>query len=122
MEFERAAALGVVVERHLQDVTDLERIAPDQVAAELLDLRADGAVAVVLAVGFAPPDHSGVGLDPHEDEVLAPAGMDRKAFDAGDFHGHPVGALRLWWTTPMLSGVGAAAPAQPGYARHARAL
>ena len=102
IEFQRAAPLRVVVERDLQDVTDLERIAPDQIAAELLDLCGDGAVAVILAVGFAPPDDPGIGLDAHEDEVLAPAGMDRKAFDAGDFHRHPITSLRLQGSTPML--------------------
>ena len=64
----------------------MERIAADQIAAELLDLRGDGAVAVVLAVGFAPSDNAGIGGKPHEHEVLAPAGMDRKRFDAGNLH------------------------------------
>ena len=119
IELQRAAPLRVVVERHLQDVTDLEWIAPDQIAAELLDLSGDGAVAVVLAVGFAPPDHAGIGLDAHKDEVLAPAGMHRKAFDAGDFHRHPITSLRLQGSTPMLIERPIPAPAQPGYAGHA---
>ena len=34
-------------------------------------------------------DDAVVGLDPHENEVLAPTGIDRKTFDAGDFHCAP---------------------------------
>ena len=56
VEFERAAPLRVVVERDLQEMPDLERIAADEIAAELFDLRGDGAIAVVLAVGLAPAD------------------------------------------------------------------
>jgi hypothetical protein len=41
-------------------------------------------IAVVLAVGLT--DHAGVGLDPHENEILPPNGMDRKTFDPGNFH------------------------------------
>ena len=78
--------MRIVVECDLKDVADVEGIAADEIAAKLLDLRGDGAVAVVLAVGLAPPDHAGVGLDPHEHEILPPTGMDRKTFDAGDFH------------------------------------
>src|SRR5262249_8045254 len=87
IELQRPAALRVVVERDLQDMTDVERIAAYEIAAEFLDLRGDGAVAVVLAIGFAPTDDTGVGLDAHKDEILAPARMDRKTFHAGDFHG-----------------------------------
>src|SRR5207244_896624 len=89
VELQRAAALRIVVECDLQNVADVERIAADEVAAKLLDLSGDCTVAVVLAVGLAPADHAGVGLDPHEDEILAPAGMDRQAFNAGDFHDAP---------------------------------
>ncbi|HEY6373540.1 MAG TPA: hypothetical protein VIX37_23390 [Candidatus Sulfotelmatobacter sp.] len=62
----------------------MERVAPNKIAAETLDLRGDGTVAVVLAVGLAPSDDPGI--DPHENEVPAPAGIDGKTFDAGDFH------------------------------------
>src|SRR5262249_48791254 len=86
VEFERAAPLRVVVERDLQDVADVERIATDEIAAELVDLRGHSRVAGVLAIGLAPADHAGVGLDPHEHEILPPAGMDRKTFDGRDFH------------------------------------
>jgi hypothetical protein len=58
-------------------------------AAETLDLRGDGTVAVVLTVGLPPSDDPGIGLDPHENEVLAPTGIDRKTFHAGDFHCAP---------------------------------
>ena len=95
VELQRAAPLGVVVERHLQDVTDVEWIASDQIAAEFLDLRRDGAVAVVLAVGFAPPDQAGVGLDAHEHKILPPAGIHRKTFDARNFHGNPLRRLEI---------------------------
>ena len=67
-------------------MADVERIAADEVAAEFIDLRNDGRVAVVLTIGLAPTDYAGVGLNPYEHEVLPPTGMDRKTFDAGDFH------------------------------------
>src|SRR5262249_7372315 len=86
IKLERAAALRVIVERDLQDMTDVERVAADQIAAQLLDLRGDGTVAVVLAVGLAPSDHAGVGLDPLEHEILAPTRVNREALDARDFH------------------------------------
>ena len=89
VEFQRAAALGIIVEGDLQDMADVKGIAPHDVAAELFHLRGDGAVAIILAVGFAPPHDSGIGLDAHEHEILAPAGMDRKAFELGNFHGSP---------------------------------
>ena len=76
----------VVVERDLQDVADMERIAANKIAAKLLDLRRDGAVAVVLTVRLAPSDDPGIGRHPHEYEILAPTGMDRKTFDAGNLH------------------------------------
>ena len=78
--------MRIVVECDLQDVADVERVAADEITTELLDLSGDCTIAVVLAVGLAPADHAGVGRDPHEYEILAPAGMDRQAFDAGDFH------------------------------------
>ena len=86
VELQRAAPLRIVIESDLQDVADVERIAADEVAAELIDLRGDGAIAVVLAIGLAPADDAGVGLDPHEHEILPPTGMDRKTSDASDFH------------------------------------
>ena len=81
--------MRIVVECDLQDVADVEGIAADEIAAKLLDLSGNGAIAVVLAVGLAPSDHAGVGLDPHENEILPPAGMDRKTFDPDDFHDAP---------------------------------
>ena len=90
MELERAAPLGVVVKRDLQEVAQLEGVAPDEITAELLDLRGDGAVAIVLAVRLAPADDPGIGRDAHENEILSPPGMDRKALDAGDFHGRSI--------------------------------
>ena len=36
----------------------MERGAPDQIAAKLLDPGGDGAVAVILAVRLAPPDNA----------------------------------------------------------------
>src|SRR5262245_32242216 len=89
VEFQRAAPLRVVVEGDLQDVPDLERVAADNVATQLLDLCGDGTVAVILAVGFAPTDHAGIGRNAHEHEILPPARIDRKTFDAGDFHSAP---------------------------------
>src|SRR5712691_940551 len=59
IELERASPLRIIVERDLQDVADVERVAADEVAAELVDLRGDGAVAVVLAIGLAPTDDAG---------------------------------------------------------------
>src|SRR5690348_14503320 len=67
-------------------MADVKCVAADQIAAQLLDLRGDGAVAIVLAVGLAPSDHAGIGLDAQEHEVLAPAGVNRQALDARDFH------------------------------------
>src|SRR5262249_43830105 len=86
IELERAAALRIVVEGDLQDVADVERIAADQITAQLLDLRGNRAVAIVLAVGLAPSDRAGIGLDPHEHEILAPARVNGKALDARYFH------------------------------------
>ncbi len=86
IELKRAAALRVVVERNLQDMADLERIAADQVAPELFDLRGDGAVAIVLAVGFSPSDDAGIGFEADEHEILPPAGMDRQALNACNLH------------------------------------
>jgi hypothetical protein len=70
----------------LQDVPDMERIAADKVAAQLFDLCCDGTVAVILAVGFAPADHAGIGRNAHKHKILPPARMDRKTFDARDLH------------------------------------
>ena len=81
--------MRIVVECDLKDVTDVEGIATDEIAAKLLDLSGNGAIAVVLAIGLAPSDHAGVGLDPHENEILPPAGMDRMTFDPDDFHDAP---------------------------------
>src|ERR1700726_1743064 len=88
-ELQRAAALRIVVECDLKDVTDVEGIATDEIAVKLFDLRRNGTIAVVLAVGLAPSDYAGVSLDPHENEILPPTGMDRKTFDPGDFHDAP---------------------------------
>jgi hypothetical protein len=71
-------------------MADVEGIATDDVAAEFLHLSGDGPVAIILAVGFAPSDDSGIGLDANEHEILAPAGVDRKAFELGNFHRSPV--------------------------------
>jgi hypothetical protein len=101
IEFQRAPSLRIVIERDLQDVTDVERVAADEIAAELLDLRGDGTVAVVLAVGLAPSDDPGIGHDPHEHEILSPTGMDRKTFDAGDLH------CALWSIDTPLNAVSA---------------
>ena len=78
IELERAAPLRVVVERDLQDVADMERVSADEIAPEFLDLRGNGAVTVILAVGLTPADHAGIGGQAHEHEILAPAGMDRR--------------------------------------------
>jgi hypothetical protein len=86
IEFERAAPLRVIVEGDLQEVPDLKRVAADQITAEFCDLGADGAIAIVLAIGLAPADDAGIGLDANEHEILAPAGIDRKAFDTRYFH------------------------------------
>src|SRR5581483_5379736 len=43
-------------------------------------------IPVILAVGFAPTDHAGVGGNADKDEVLAPARMHRQAFNACDLH------------------------------------
>ena len=61
---------------------NLKGIAPNQISAELFDLCRDRAVAIILAVGLAPTDDAGIGLDANENEILAPSGMNRKAFDA----------------------------------------
>jgi hypothetical protein len=95
VEFQRAAPLGVIVERHLQDVTDMEWIASDQIAAELRNLRRDRGVPVVLAVGFAPPDQTGVGLDTNEHKVLSPACIHWKTFNARNFHGNSLRCLEI---------------------------
>jgi len=49
IELERAAPDREVLIGHLGDVLDLERIAPDNVAADLLDQGQDRSVAIVLA-------------------------------------------------------------------------
>jgi hypothetical protein len=67
MKLERAAALRIVVEGDLQDMTDMECL-----AAEFLDLCGDGTVAIVLAVGLPPSDDAGIGRNPHEHEIFAP--------------------------------------------------
>ena len=99
-QFQRAAALGVIVERDLQDMPDLKRIAPHHIAAEFLDLRRDGAVAIVLAIGLAPADQPGIRGDAHEHEILTPAGMNGQAFHAGDLHDAPLDSH-----VPMVGGM-----------------
>src|SRR5262249_13833480 len=86
IKLQRAASLRIVIERDLNDVADMERVAANKIAAKLLDLRRDGAVAVVLTVRLAPSDDPCIGRDPRANEILAPTGMDRKTFDAGDLH------------------------------------
>ena len=78
--------MRIIIERDLNHVADMERVAANKIAAKLLHLRGDGTVAVVLTVRLAPSDHPGIGRDPHEHEVFAPTGMDWKTFDAGDLH------------------------------------
>ena len=82
----------------------MKGIASDDIAAELFHLRGDGAVAVVLAVGFAPPDDPGIGLDAHEHEILAPAGMDWEAFELGNFHGSPAMVLSDAFSAERVAG------------------
>ena len=86
-ELDRAAPLRVIVEGDLREVLDVEGAAARGVATERVEVRDHGRVAVVLGVGLAPAVHAGVGLDLHEDQVLAPAGMNAVALDRGDFHG-----------------------------------
>src|SRR5262245_63174161 len=64
----------------------MERIAAHEVATQLFDLCRDGTVAVILAVGFAPADHAAIGRNAHKHEILPPARIDRKTFDARDTH------------------------------------
>ena len=86
IELKRSAALRIVVESDLQDMPDLEGIASNQVAAELFDLRGDGAVAIILAVRLAPADDAGIGLDADEHKILSPAAEHRMARHLADFH------------------------------------
>src|SRR6266481_2700724 len=72
VELQRAASLRIVVESNLQYMADVKGVATDDIAAEFFDLRRDGAVAIVLAVGFAPSNDLGIGLNAHEYEILAP--------------------------------------------------
>jgi hypothetical protein len=122
IELERAAALRVVVERDLQDMADMERVSADEIAPELLDLRGDGTVTVILAVGLAPADDAGIGGEAHEHEILSPAGMDREVFDAGDLH-RGLGRLELHSTRrqllPRSSWPGLSRPSTP-WLPHAR--
>lgn len=67
----------------------MERIAADKIAAQFFDLCGDGTVAVILVVGFAPTDHTGIGCNAHEDEILPPARIDWKTLNARDFHSAP---------------------------------
>ncbi len=101
IKLERAAPLGVVVECDLEKMADVHGVATDEIAGELLDLGRNGAVAIVLAIGLTPPDDAGVGRKAHEHEILAPAGMNRQAFDALDFHG---------WTSWVNQSVGSSWP------------
>ena len=64
----------------------VERVAVDQVAAELCDVGLDGGVAVGLGVGLAPSGDARVGLDLDEYQILAHAGVDGEDLDVGDFH------------------------------------
>jgi len=73
---------------HEGEVLDVERAAPDQVAAQLLDVGLNGAVPVVLRVGLPPAVQALVGLDPDEQPVLGQAGVDEEGLDCGDFHGN----------------------------------
>ena len=89
IELERAAPLGIVVEGDLQGMPDMERVAADEIAAQFLDLRRNGPVTIILAVGLPPSDHAGIGLEPHEHKILAPTRVNGKALDARDFHVSP---------------------------------
>lgn len=100
IELQRAPSLRVVIKRNLRHVADVERVAANKITAEFFDLRGDCTVPVVLAVGLAPSDDATIGLDPHENEVLTPTGIDRKTFDAGDFHCAP-----RYIRTPLKCGI-----------------
>src|SRR5580704_4680607 len=64
----------------------MKGVTTNDIAAELLDLCGNRAIAIVLAVGFTPSDDPGIGLDAREYEVLSPPGMHRQAFELGNLH------------------------------------
>src|SRR5262249_40225624 len=47
IKLQRASSLRIVIERDLNHVADMERVAANKIAAKLLHLRGDGTVAVV---------------------------------------------------------------------------
>jgi len=67
-------------------VLDIERAAADEIGTERFQLGAHRAVAVVLRIRFTPAVDAFVSLNFDEDEIFAPAGMDRIDFDGRDFH------------------------------------
>src|SRR5262249_42315091 len=69
IKLQRAASLRIIIQRDLNHVADMERVAANKIAAKLLHLHGDGTVAVVLTVRLAPSDDPGIGCDPHEHET-----------------------------------------------------
>jgi hypothetical protein len=90
IKFERTSALCIVVKGYLENMFNLEWIAPDQITTKILDLCGDSAVTIVLTVSLAPADNATVRLDAYEYEIFPPRRINRKAFDLDYFHCAPV--------------------------------
>ena len=86
IEVHRSPPRGEVVEGRLRERLDATRIAPDQVALELIDVGGDLEVAIRLRVALAPAVDALVGVDANEAEVLATSGMDQEVLYIGDPH------------------------------------
>ena len=82
---------GAALEKHVlvgpvTEVADLHRVAADEVALHLLDVRRDRRIAVPLRVRLAPTDDSVVGGDLYEHPVLGHRRVHYERFDVLDFH------------------------------------
>ena len=86
-EVHRAPPSGEVVVRPLEEVLDVARVPPDEIAAHLVNVRRHLNVAVRLGVRFAPAVYPLIRLHLHEAEILPPSGVRQKVFDIGDLHG-----------------------------------
>ena len=92
----RTTALRVIVESDLQKMPYLKCITADQIAAELVDLSGDGAIAIILAIGFTPSNDASVSRYADKDKVFTPTGINRQTFNSRDFHeAFPLRFLRL---------------------------
>ena len=86
MEVHPATFRSEVLMDDVNEVPDVERIAPFQIASDLLDVRLNLNVAVSLRIRFTPTNDPVVGFNLDKQEVLARTRIPEMSLDVRYFH------------------------------------